>query len=103
MANKPVFSKFASKFSKQIFSCYIKQAEFDKDESLMADAVGEFLNLSNGILAVNYSSGDRKTDLLPQADRGTCVLVVSETEIVMPVLMSNGLLWIAVDKNGKTK
>jgi CheY-specific phosphatase CheX len=55
-------------------------------EDIMEDAVGEFLNLQNGLFAVNMSDKGVELNMEPQIYLTNALLCGSQTYYVLPVI-----------------
>lgn len=71
------FMELAARFS---------QEPMDEIEDIMEDAVGEFLNLQNGLFAVNLSDRGVELNLEPQIHLTNALLCGSQTYYILPVI-----------------
>lgn len=66
------------------------QESEDEVEDIMEDAVGEFLNLHNGLFAVNMSDKGIELNMEPQIYLTNALLCGSQTYYVLPIVTSWG-------------
>lgn len=69
---------------------HFSQEPEEEVEDIIEDAVGEFLNLQNGLFAVNMSDKGMELNLEPQIHLTNALLCGSQTYYVLPVIASWG-------------
>lgn len=95
IADKKTFVEFSTKFSK---------FEIKRFDTMTKDSIGEFLNLSNGIFAVNKSNEGVESTMCPQNNSKFDKEWYEEAKkIVLPIVFSSGILWIGIEKNKVSK
>lgn len=71
-------------------AAHFAQEPAEEIEEIMEDAVGEFLNLQNGLFAVNMSDKGVELNMEPQIYITNALLCGSQTYYVLPVIASWG-------------
>lgn len=68
--------------------------EIDSYDEMASAAVGEFLNLANGLFTVNCSDEGAELDLLPQESvESIGSLPLRRLDALLPLLLPKGILW----------
>ena len=68
--------------------------EIDSFDEMASAAVGEFLNLANGLFTVNCSDEGTELDMLPQEHVESIELLpLGRPDALLPLLLPKGILW----------
>ena len=87
-AEEPVLADLARRFSD------LASGAFDE---MAREAVGEFLNVSNGLFTVNCSDKGIELDLLPQEEvPGNDPRLRRKPDGLLPLLLPEGILWAGI-------
>lgn len=89
-AEEDIFVKFAGKYAKE---------EYSSNDEYAQAAVGEFLNLNNGLFLVNMSNDDVELELTPQMVDSGKTLTGLEDAFCIPIAFGFGKVDIIVSKS----